>query len=804
MTPEQEDAGPRRRSPRPGRTSPAPTAAGGGRHGSRPSRADVARPVTRRLAQTRPRTSGRDPRRGTLARRRRRRWPDVLVAAAAVGRRSPGRCRPWSPRGRHRHAPMAAPASGAAPESAPRAPPAVRCRRPPAHARPGRVRGRRGCTPRRYGADVPPAGRPRPARSGRGPGPRAGCRLRRAPVAPRRRAGRGRRTLDGRRRHAGDRSRGGRGPCGAGLLLRRRRARRWRAVGPAPAGTPVPRARRVTGGNAATPRIGFTCNQPSDRSTTEVSITSMSSDTAPTARRSATSSSSAPARPATPPRSTPPAPTSTPLVFEGSVTAGGALMNTTEVENFPGFPDGIMGPELMDEMRAQAERFGAELVTDDVTAVDLDRRRSRSSPTAPATSTRAHAVILATGSGYRKLGVPDEDRLSGHGVSWCATCDGFFFRDQDIAVVGGGDSAIEEATFLTRFAQQVTLIVHRRDELRASQDHAGARVRQPEDQLRLEHRGRRRSTATTSSTGVTAARHGHRRGARPRRRPGCSSRSATTRARELFARPGRPRRRGLRAGRRTRPRGPTCRACSPAATSSTTTTGRRSPPPAPAAPPRSTPSATSPRSTTRPSTPVAEAAAEAAAAEPDPPRETRPCRDRPSRRRPDRPATPRSRGDPMGDQHRAVTDADFDDRRPQVRQARPGRLLGRVVRPVPPGRPDPRGDRRRARRQDHVRQAERRREPGHRRRTTASPASRRSTSSRAARSSSRSSAPSPRRRCSRSSPTSSADAAGRRCARAPDRGPPGAGPTRVDGTAGPVARSRPGRSHHASVPTSHP
>ena len=154
-----------------------------------------------------------------------------------------------------------------------------------------------------------------------------------------------------------------------------------------------------------------------------------------------------------------------PLVFEGSVTAGGALMNTTEVENFPGFRDGIMGPALMDEMRAQAERFGAELVADDVVEVDLtgDVKVVR---TATDTYT-ARAVILATGSGYRKLGLPREDELSGHGVSWCATCDGFFFRDQHIAVVGGGDSAIEEATFLTRFGSKVSLIV-RRDELRAS------------------------------------------------------------------------------------------------------------------------------------------------------------------------------------------------------------------------------------------------------------------------------------------------------------------------------------------------
>lgn len=154
-----------------------------------------------------------------------------------------------------------------------------------------------------------------------------------------------------------------------------------------------------------------------------------------------------------------------PLVFEGSVTAGGALMNTTEVENFPGFRDGIMGPALMDEMRAQAERFGADLVADDVVEVDLTGD-VKVVKTATDTYT-ARSVVLATGSGYRKLGLPREEELSGRGVSWCATCDGFFFREQAIAVVGGGDSAVEEATFLTRFASKVYLI-HRRDELRAS------------------------------------------------------------------------------------------------------------------------------------------------------------------------------------------------------------------------------------------------------------------------------------------------------------------------------------------------
>ncbi|MGI5166125.1 thioredoxin-disulfide reductase [Spirillospora sp. CA-253888] len=154
-----------------------------------------------------------------------------------------------------------------------------------------------------------------------------------------------------------------------------------------------------------------------------------------------------------------------PLVFEGSVTAGGALMNTTDVENFPGFPDGIMGPDLMDGLRKQAERFGAELITDDVTEVDLtaDPKIVKVGEDVY----RAHAVIVATGSGYRELGLPDEKRLSGRGVSWCATCDGFFFREQDIVVVGGGDTAMEEAIFLTKFARSVT-VVHRRDELRAS------------------------------------------------------------------------------------------------------------------------------------------------------------------------------------------------------------------------------------------------------------------------------------------------------------------------------------------------
>src|SRR3954468_19641210 len=155
-----------------------------------------------------------------------------------------------------------------------------------------------------------------------------------------------------------------------------------------------------------------------------------------------------------------------PLVFAGSVTAGGALMNTTEVENFPGFPEGIMGPDLMDNMQKQAERFGAELVFDDITAVDLTGDVKKVTDSAGVVH-QAHTVIVATGSAYKELGLPDEKRLSGKGVSWCATCDGFFFKDQDIVVVGGGDTAMEEALFLTRFGKTVT-VVHRRDELRAS------------------------------------------------------------------------------------------------------------------------------------------------------------------------------------------------------------------------------------------------------------------------------------------------------------------------------------------------
>ena len=155
-----------------------------------------------------------------------------------------------------------------------------------------------------------------------------------------------------------------------------------------------------------------------------------------------------------------------PVVFEGSVTAGGALYTTTDVENFPGFPHGIQGPDLIDNMRKQAEKFGARYITDDITAADLSGE-TKTLTDGDGTEHHARTVIIATGSGYRRLGIPGEDALAGHGVSWCATCDGAFFKGQHLAVVGGGDTAVEEALFLTRFAESVT-IVHRRDQLRAS------------------------------------------------------------------------------------------------------------------------------------------------------------------------------------------------------------------------------------------------------------------------------------------------------------------------------------------------
>ena len=166
-----------------------------------------------------------------------------------------------------------------------------------------------------------------------------------------------------------------------------------------------------------------------------------------------------------------------PVMFEGSLDSGGALMKTTEVENYPGFADGIMGPDLMLQMRAQAERFGTQIITDDATELKLDEAVKEVTDS-DGTVWKARAVILAMGSGYRKLGLPDEERLSGRGVSWCATCDGAFFRNKEIAVVGGGDSAMEEATFLSRFASKVT-VIHRRDALRASAIMAGRAERDP-------------------------------------------------------------------------------------------------------------------------------------------------------------------------------------------------------------------------------------------------------------------------------------------------------------------------------------
>lgn len=155
-----------------------------------------------------------------------------------------------------------------------------------------------------------------------------------------------------------------------------------------------------------------------------------------------------------------------PVLYEGSVTAGGALMNTTDVENFPGFPEGVMGPDLMDSLRKQAERFGSKLVTDDIVSMEL-AGDVKVLTDGSGNTLKAKAVILATGSAYKEIGLTNEKRLSGRGVSWCATCDGFFFREKVIAVVGGGDSAMEEANFLTRFASKV-FVIHRRDSLRAS------------------------------------------------------------------------------------------------------------------------------------------------------------------------------------------------------------------------------------------------------------------------------------------------------------------------------------------------
>ena len=275
-----------------------------------------------------------------------------------------------------------------------------------------------------------------------------------------------------------------------------------------------------------------------------------------------------------------------PLVFEG-VQYGGALMNTTEVENFPGFTDGIVGPDLMHNIRAQAERFGAELVADDVTSVEL---------TGPVKTVRtldgewtADAVVLAMGSAYKKLGVAREDELSGHGVSWCATCDGFFFRGKDIAVVGGGDTAMEEATFLSRFASSVT-VVHRRDSLRASKFMVERAANDPKIRWAWNSEvaaigGDTWSTASPCATPSPAP-------PGPWTSPGCSSRSVTTRAATSSA--GRSISTTRATCSRTTARTRTSTGSSPPATSSTTPTARPSPPPVRVARRPWTPSATSP------------------------------------------------------------------------------------------------------------------------------------------------------------------------------------------------------------------
>ena len=217
-----------------------------------------------------------------------------------------------------------------------------------------------------------------------------------------------------------------------------------------------------------------------------------------------------------------------PLVVASSVEAGGELMTTTDVENFPGFPDGIQGPDLMTKMQEQAERFGAEVLYDDVVVARPRRTGQDGRSSAAARCTRRRSIVYATGSAHRKIGIEGEERLSGRGVSYCATCDGFFFRDRVIAVVGGGDSAMEEATFLTQVRVEGLRHPPPRRAARL-EDHAGARVREREDRVRLEQRGRRhprRGCRHRRRARVDGRRHA----TRPRRSTACSSRSATTRA----------------------------------------------------------------------------------------------------------------------------------------------------------------------------------------------------------------------------------------------------------------------------------
>ena len=277
-----------------------------------------------------------------------------------------------------------------------------------------------------------------------------------------------------------------------------------------------------------------------------------------------------------------------PLVFEG-IQFGGALMTTTEVENYPGFREGITGPELMDEMREQALRFGADLRMEDVDEVSLDGPVK--TVTVGDETYQARSVILAMGAAARHLGVPGEKERIGIGVSTCATCDGFFFRDQDIAVIGGGDSAMEEATFLTRFARSVTLI-HRRDEFRASKIML-ERAKANEKITFLPNTAVTEVEGEPKVTGVRLQRHRHRRGVQAGRHR-CVRRDRPRPALGTGPRPGRPRRRGVRRWCRAAPPARRSRASSPRATWSTTPTARRSPLRAPAVRRPSTPSAGSP------------------------------------------------------------------------------------------------------------------------------------------------------------------------------------------------------------------